>query len=503
MIPEPLDSRRVDPAEQIRAGARRQAQNVSRATPVFLAIGMVVFIMAVLIIVDYKFVMETHRVVKILLGFVALGAIVAMPRVGLLLLPVITPFLAWVPPTPLPGLNPLNVLLFSIFGTFMLKRVMARQAVFRPTRLGMPLFWLLLICALSIIRGAAAPTGYTYNPFATGLQLFRSAMSFTPYLIYMAMVEDRKQRRQIAWAVIVGLLLEALITLKLGRNGSGMRATGTIGQANELGTFLALYVIIAVALVAGTRNWLGKAVLLAAAGLGAVGVLLSVSRGSMVAMFVGLLVVSWRTSKLLVAAMVAVVLLAPFWLPDYVMDRIKGSAVQVEGSDQRQVDNSSERRLETWSTIMTVVQDHAIDGVGFAGLAYVLPDLGNELGFEEVKDSAHNTFLRMLSEMGIFGLLLFCWVLWTIWRLADDGVRRARDGFDRALAVGLCGAIIALAASCAFGDRFFNIIISGNFWIVCALVDGQLLDAPPPAAAAPVERAAAARPRRFFRKATA
>ena len=57
MIPEPLDSRRVDPAEQIRAGARRQAQNVSRATPVFLAIGMVVFIMAVLIIVDYKFVM--------------------------------------------------------------------------------------------------------------------------------------------------------------------------------------------------------------------------------------------------------------------------------------------------------------------------------------------------------------------------------------------------------------------------------------------------------------
>ena len=90
------------------------------------------------------------------------------------------------PPTPIPGLNPLNVLLFSIFGTFALSRILARQEVFRPTRLGRLVGLLLLLCLLSIFRGAAVPTGYMYDARATGLQLFRSATTFDTYFIRLA-----------------------------------------------------------------------------------------------------------------------------------------------------------------------------------------------------------------------------------------------------------------------------------------------------------------------------
>jgi hypothetical protein len=31
-----------------------------------------------------------------------------------------------------------------------------------------------------------------------------------------------------------------------------------------------------------------------------------------------------------------------------------------------------------------------------------------------------------------------------------------------------------MAVSCAFGDRFFSILISGNFFIACALLDDLL-----------------------------
>ena len=226
---------------------------------------------------------------------------------------------------------------------------------------------------------------------------------------------------------------------------------------------------------------------------------LSLSRGSMLALIAGLLVVAWRSSKWVVGILIAALLLGPLWLPDYVVDRINSSSVQAEGSDEATVDMAAEARLETWRTILTVVQEHPLDGVGFAGLAYVLPDVGSELGLEEVKDSAHNTFLRMLSEMGALGLVLFLWLLWKAWRLGDEGVRRARDGFDRSVAVGLCGAVVTMAVSCAFGDRFFNVIISSGFWILCALVDNQLALTPP--AAAPAPRLVP--PRRRFLKALA
>jgi O-antigen ligase len=99
--------------------------------------------------------------------------------------------------------------------------------------------------------------------------------------------------------------------------------------------------------------------------------------------------------------------------------------------------------------------------------------MGEELGLR-VKDSAHNTFLRMLAEVGIFGLAAFLAVWWMCWRLAEKGVRAATTRFDRQLAVGLGGMIVAFALSCAFGDRFFEIMIAGNFWVVCALVEDSV-----------------------------
>jgi len=108
--------------------------------------------------------------------------------------------------------------------------------------------------------------------------------------------------------------------------------------------------------------------------------------------------------------------------------------------------------------------------VGFSGLASVLPETGEALGVE-VKDTAHNTYLRFLGEMGLLGLALFVMLLWGCWKLACDGMRLARDRSDRQLSLGLAAATIALAVSCAFGDRFFSILISGNFWMACALVN--------------------------------
>jgi O-antigen ligase len=211
--------------------------------------------------------------------------------------------------------------------------------------------------------------------------------------------------------------------------------------------------------------------------------MLSLSRGGMLALVGGVAVVAARSSRWALGLCLLLLATSPLWVPSYVLDRITSSTVEDNAGGGVQVDNSSEIRLVTWRAILEVVEHHPLDGVGFDGLGFVLPDVGTAMGLGPVADSAHNTYLRMLGDLGIFGLLLFLWVLWSVWRLADAGVRHARSRFDRSLAIGLGGAIVAMAVSCMFGDRFWSPVVSSSLWAVCALVEDSLLEQKAKAAA--------------------
>jgi O-antigen ligase len=434
---------------------------------------LVAIALTLVIVLDYQFNQPTHRVLKIVAGgLVGLG-VLFKPFIGLFLYPIVVPFLPWIPPIPVPGMNALNLLLGGVFLAWATRRVLSHESVVRPSRLGAPILALVVVAALSVVRGAAFPTGYRFEGLDAGLETFRSAVTLSVYFITLWMARGSRDRRVLAWAVVLGLLAEGVTTLLLGRNGSGGRAIGSMGQANELGTYLALYAVLAASLMAGVKNLFGRMLLAAATVAGCVGIVFTVSRGALLAVVLGLLFVGLRTSRLLTMVLLVVLATGPLWAPDYLKQRLMGTQVEVEGTDETELEGSAQLRIDTWSAVMKVITEHPIEGVGFGGLKYILPEAGNQLGLE-VKDSSHNTYLRVLAEMGIFGLGLFVWLLWRCWKLAMDGARAARTRFDRQLSVGLAGATLALAASCAFGDRFFTVLITGPFWVLCALVDDVL-----------------------------
>jgi O-antigen ligase len=478
--------RRPDAARQARSAAHRQAPALSGALPAIAGIAVAVLLVAAVIVLDYTFDQDPHRILKVGMGLGALGFIALNPRIGLLVLPVVTPFLPWMPPTPVPGLNPLNILLFSIFWTYAVGRVLRRQPLVPENHLGRLLGVLLLVCAVSVVRGAAFPTGYGFDTGLAATTVFRSATTFATYFVVMAMATGPSDRKRVWWAVMVALLAESAVTILYGRNGRGMRAIGSIGQSNDLGAFLALFAVPALAGVFGVKNWFGRALLLGIFVAGCIGVMLSLSRGSMVALLVGVALVAWMSSRVAFVLLVLGMLLSPLWAPDYVKDRVTASSHQVEGSDEVTIDRAADARLQTWRSIWEVVRAHPLEGVGFTGLAYVLPEIGEDLGLEDVKDSAHNTWLRMLAETGILGMALFAWLLWKCWSLGYEAYRRARRAFDRSLGIGLCGATVALAINCAFGDRFFNVVVASSFWILCALAEDSIRESlvPDPAEAA-------------------
>lgn len=438
-----------------------------------LGMALALAMMVAFVALDYGFDQDPHRLFKIVAGAAALAAIVMKPTIGLLLIPIATPFLPWMPRIPVPGLNTLNLLVIGVFVTWGLARVLQRRPLIRPGRLAWPIVALLVLAGLSIVRGAAIPTGFEYDTLTAVLALFRAAMTFVIYFIGSSMVSGARDRRRLTWAIVVALLLEAVVTLALGRNGRGGRAIGSIGQANDLGAFLAVFTVVAAAMWAGVRGAWARGLLALAILAGTAACVFSVSRGGLVALGIGLAYVALRSSRALAFALVAALALSPFWAPDYLKSRIFGTQLEIEGTDERELEGAAQLRVDTWRATWSVITDHPIDGVGFTGLAYVLPDVGETLGLE-VKDSAHNTYLRFQAELGLFGLLILLWILWRCWSLGLRVRRLAADRFDAALGLALAAATLALAVACLSGDRFSNIMIAGNFWLLVALADDVL-----------------------------
>jgi O-antigen ligase len=456
-----------------RDSARQHANTIAAGLPIVLAGLTALLMVGLFVVLDYRFDQDPHRLVKILAGAVLIASILARPEAGLVALAVLTPYLPWAPRIPVPIVNPLNVLLASVFLSFALTRMLQQEPVFRAGRLSLPLLFLFVLAGLSILRGAAFPTGLGYEPGLAGITLFRNLMTVAVYFIGLAMVRDERLRHRLAWVLVVALVLESVTTIMYGRNGRGGRAIGSFGQSNELGTFLSMFVVYAAALLPAARRHASRVLLLGAIVAGSYATLLSLSRGAILGLAVGLALVALRTSRAAAIVLLVVLGTSPQWAPDYVVDRVMSTQLEDETSDEARLEASAQVRVDTWRAIIDVVQRYPLVGVGFTGLGWVLPEVGNELGVE-VKDSAHNTFLRLLGEMGILGLLVFVWLLWRTFFLGRSAELQARQPLERRMGVGLQAMTLVLALNCAFGDRFWPITIMGNFWLLCALVDGSI-----------------------------
>ena len=87
-----------------------------------------------LVVLDYRMGQAPHRLVKLALGLAGMGAITLRPRLGAFVLPVLIPFLDWLPRIPV--LNAANLLVFGAFAGWIFFRAVAGQPAVRSGRLG-------------------------------------------------------------------------------------------------------------------------------------------------------------------------------------------------------------------------------------------------------------------------------------------------------------------------------------------------------------------------------
>ncbi len=97
---------------------------------------------------------------------------------------------------------------------------------------------------------------------------------------------------------------------------------------------------------------------------------------------------------------------------------------------------------------------------------YASPLIGSGLGntFNYIERPTHNDYVTLLVELGVFGEILFLWILWNIWKRGSSHPRVNSQNIKWLPMASHAGFLVLLICL-----NFYNMYLSPYFWIYLAL----------------------------------
>ncbi len=191
---------------------------------------------------------------------------------------------------------------------------------------------------------------------------------------------------------------------------------------------------------------------------------LAASRGALIAVAAGVIVVLWlrwpRLGWLLPLLLAAAG--AFFWLgPETLLDQM-GSGGAVGGLAER---------LEIWSRALYALQDFSFTGVGLGAFNQVIPLLYPYFLIPPSVDipHAHNLVLQVGVDLGVPGLVAWLAILLTVFVQLGVTLHRRRGGLSTALAAGVLGGLVAMLAHGLLDAPLWGTKLAFLPWLLFAL----------------------------------
>jgi O-antigen ligase len=350
-------------------------------------------------------------------------------------------------------------------------------------RLGRPLFWVGAYAVWALASGM-----WTTSMAGTAYLLGSLAIALVYMLAFASLLDSRRDLERVLYvfavtSIVLGAVSWLAFSGKIYVSGAteAGRAQGEVGDPSVFAAFQLLVLPLVLVLAAqAQKRWLRLG--LSFAVLIIIGsVLVSLSRGGLIAfaIFLVLLVVlpnrilfRSRGSKAMALLVVALATAAvSFRYSEQITHRVqtvfgKGPAGAQRGSG----------RYNLWLAARTTIDEHPVFGIGYGAFPYVSNDLmlrtpGVDLRGYSLRNPGqpvHNAYLEAWAELGIFGFILYVGMLAsTVLALLRTAVRADGVGADfirrvaYALALGLMTWFIT--------SFFLSTETSRGFWIVMGL----------------------------------
>jgi O-antigen ligase len=387
------------------------------------------------------------------ISLLGLGVLCAAPIV--IRWPVYTTFGAYVLFMPfdqviaLPGVGTVN----RLFGMLAVAALLTAGLVERRLRkppLEAVFFGALLLWAIMSMLWAL-------DPDAVVARLPTAVNMIALYLVAVSFRVSNQELRVMCALAVIGGAAAGVVSWLYGAEAYAPQQRQTLAgdeafaDPNFFAASLLLPLALAIAGVIISRTLTARLAAGAAIAITGATIMLTVSRGSLVALTVMLLLlfigVNARWQILVVIGVVAGLTLV---MPEAFFDRI---GRLVEG-----VDSTGSGRTEIWAVGLEMLRDNAILGVGFANFmtSYgVEAHVGPRGGYR----GAHNTYLGLWAELGVIGLLVLLTALALhLWRA--QRTRRLAGGPAVLLAATQAGCVGTAVAAI-----FIDVLWKKWFWL--------------------------------------
>lgn len=310
-----------------------------------------------------------------------------------------------------------------------------RMAIFkelgsvRQTPINQPIAWYWLVTVLATVAGFYVGRVGMYGLFF----VLKYLEYFVLFYMIINQLHDEAAIRRYLLVMLFTCLAVSLAGIAQIPSGERVSAPfeGEVGEPNTFGGYLTLMfsVVMGIFLHVQERHrrlWLAGLMVLIL-----IPFAFTESRSSYVAFIaaMGCFVVFSERKWLVSVMLLSGIAIAPFLLPQNVVDRVMYTFTQTAQEGQIQVagvkvDTSTSERLKTWQKVLeNAFPQHPLLGVGVTGG-----------GFLDAQ------YPRVLLETGIVGLLLFIWFLRRIWVLLRQCYREIRDPVIKGASLGtLCG----------------------------------------------------------------
>ena len=388
-----------------------------------------------------------------------------------------------------------NILVIVGLMFWKLKMINKEEVKITRTPLNLPILAFMAICALSLL--------WSNSPMVSLLEL---PLFLAGPILYFIVVNNIHVELQVNRLLTTLLIISSLLGVygifqyngidfsfwkaNIGRQ----QVFGLFGNVNYFAEYLIVSLPLAISLFLVTRNRVHKILLFV--GILAIGgsVILTFTRGSYLAiglssifMFFLYLVSQGKSfikehKNIFIFILVFIILITflfalpnPLNKPGTVISKIK-SRISIS---QFTEGSSLKRRIATWKFTGLMIKDHTLLGSGIGTFKY------NSLNYQAkffdqgenrslypygIADKSHNEYLQLGAELGIFGLGIFLWLMFTYFNYGIKLLKRLKDKYKQGIVIGLMGGVVAVLVDAVFGFPLHLPATLVLFWLFIGLI---------------------------------
>jgi len=372
---------------------------------------------------------------------------------------------------------------------------------FISTPINLPVIGFMAICALSLF--------WSDSLF---ISLKELPLFLAGPLLYFIVVNNVHNEKQISRIISAILIIGGLFGIYgifqyngidfafwIGNYGRG-KVFGLFGNAGYFAEYLILPLPIAISLFFVCKNKIKKILLLIGVLAMAGALLATLTRGPYLAIGISLIFMIsvfifsggkryiQKNKKLpililivIIVAVFIVVIPTPLNKSGTIISNIKERTSIARLS----TDFAFDRRIATWKFTGLMIKDRPLLGAGIGTFKY--NTLRYQAKFFDQRENrslyphgvaakAHNEYLQLWAELGVIGLGIFLWLIFSYFNYGFKTLRKIKNNYRQGIIIGLMGSIVAFLVDAIFWFPMHqpaNIVL---FWLILGLTFSELRD---------------------------